>query len=77
MHEIDKIRKIEKSKIQSHTIHKITSTCSGKPLREKTQLEGEAALLSFLWHGNNASTKEKALSIELPETYGLLGCYKT
>jgi hypothetical protein len=35
------------------------------------------ALLSFLWYGNNASTKEKALSMELPETCGLLGCYRT
>jgi hypothetical protein len=35
------------------------------------------ALLSFLWYGNNASTKEKALSMELPETYVILGCYIT
>jgi hypothetical protein len=67
MHEIDKMWKIENNKIQSHTIHKInTNIFSGKPLREKTQLEGEVALLSFLWYGNNASTKEKALSMELP-----------
>ena len=33
-------------------------------------------MLSFLWYGNNASTKEKALSTELPETYGLLGLYR-
>jgi hypothetical protein len=33
-------------------------------------------MLSFLWHGNNASTKEKAPSTELPETYGLLGRYR-
>ena len=48
-----------------------------KLLREKTQLEGEVALLFFLWYGNNASIKDKALSMELLETYGLLGFYRT
>ena len=33
-------------------------------------------MLSFIWYGNNASTKEKALSTELPETYELLGLYR-
>jgi hypothetical protein len=54
-----------------------TKIFSRKPLGEKTQLEGEATLLSFLWYGNNASTKENALSMELLETCGLLGCYRT
>jgi hypothetical protein len=48
-----------------------TKICSGKPLQEKTLLEGEVVLFSFLWYGNNASTKEKALSMELLETCGL------
>jgi hypothetical protein len=34
-------------------------------------------MLSFLWYGNNASTKEKTLSMDLPETCDLSGCYKT
>jgi hypothetical protein len=34
-------------------------------------------MFSFLWYENNASTKEKALSMELPKTCGWLGCYKT
>jgi hypothetical protein len=33
-------------------------------------------MLSFLWHGNNASTKEKAPSTDLPRTYGMLGRYR-
>jgi hypothetical protein len=48
----------------------------GKPFWEKTQLEGEASLLSFLWYGNNSNTKEKKLSIELIETCGILGFYR-
>jgi hypothetical protein len=71
------MRKIENCKIQSHHPQGNTKISSWKPLWEKNQLEGEAALLSFLWYGNNASTKENALSMELPETCGLLGCYKT
>ena len=54
-----------------------TNIFSGKTLREKTQLEGEATMLSFLWYGNNACTKKKALSMELPESSGLLGYYRT
>jgi hypothetical protein len=78
MHEIDKMHKIENIKVKSHTIHKIKKNIfSRKPLREKTQLEGESALISFLWYENNANTREKALSMELLETCDLLGCYKT
>jgi hypothetical protein len=33
-------------------------------------------LYYFLYYGNNASIKEKALSMELPKTYVLSGCYK-
>ena len=77
MHEIDKMWKIENNETQSHTIHMTTQIFYEKPLREKIQLEGDVALLSFLWYGNNVSTKENALSMELPETHGLLGCYKT
>jgi hypothetical protein len=51
-----------------------TNVFSRKPLQEKTQLEGEVYLLSFLLYGNNESTKDKALSMDLPETCGLLGC---
>jgi hypothetical protein len=43
----------------------------------KTQLGGEVSLLSFLWYGNNVSTKEKELSMDLLETCGLLGYYRT
>jgi hypothetical protein len=53
-----------------------TNIFSRKPLWEKNQLKGEVSLLSFLWYGNNASTKEKTLSMELRETCFLLGCYK-
>ena len=45
------------------------------PIREKTQLEGEAALLSFLWYRNDASTKKEASSVELPLTCGMYDCY--
>jgi hypothetical protein len=54
-----------------------TNIFSRKPLQEKTHLEGEVSLLSFLWYGNNPSTKEKELSLELLETYGLLVYYRT
>jgi hypothetical protein len=46
-------------------------------LMGKTKLEGEVSLLSFLWYGNNASVKEKSLSMESHETSGLLGLYRT
>jgi hypothetical protein len=52
-----------------------TNMFYGKPLREKIQLECEVALLSFLWYENNASTKEKEISMELHKTYDLLGYY--
>lgn len=42
-----------------------------KPFLEKNQWEGEVSLLSFVSNGNNINTKEKALSIELFENYGL------
>jgi hypothetical protein len=72
------MQKIENTKIKSHTIHKNNKNiCFGKPLQQKTQLEGKVALLSFLWYGNNASTKEKEHSMELPEIFLLLGCYRT
>jgi hypothetical protein len=45
-------------------------------MREKTQLEGDIALLSFLWYRNNASTKKEALSMELLLTCGLYGLYR-
>jgi hypothetical protein len=62
MHEIDKIWKIENSKIKSHhqkinTIYDLVN-----PIMEKTHLEGEVALLSFLWYRNDASIKKEALS---------------
>jgi hypothetical protein len=65
MHEIDKMWKIENSKIKSHTIQK---------MKQRFSL-GVFAL--FFWYGNNASTKQKALTIELLETYGLIGYYRT
>jgi len=39
-------RKIENNKISSHT-HNTQDMLSGKPFREKTQLEDEVASLSF------------------------------
>jgi hypothetical protein len=76
MHEIDKMEKIENNKMQSHHAQINTRYDLGNPIREKTQLEGEVALLSFLWYRNDASTKKKALSLELPLTYGLYGSYR-
>jgi hypothetical protein len=77
MHEIDKMQKIENNKIQSHHPQINTRYDLGNPIQEKTQLEGEAALLSFLWYRNDASTKKEALSVEFPLTCGLYGCYKS
>lgn len=77
MHVIDKMQKIENSKIQSYTNHNDHSICFGKSLQEKNELESEAALLSFLCSGKSAITKEKTLSMELPETCCLIGCYKS
>ena len=71
MHEIDKMRKIENSKIKSHHPQINTRYDLGNPIREKTQLEGEVALLFFLWYRNDASTKKEALVVELPLTYGM------
>jgi hypothetical protein len=34
-------------------------------------------MLYSLWYGNNANIKENESSIDLPRTFGLLGCYKT
>jgi hypothetical protein len=76
MHEIDKMRKIENSKIQSHHPQINTRYDLGNPIREKSQLESEVALLSFLWYKNDASTKKVALPMELPLTCDLYGCYK-
>jgi hypothetical protein len=42
MHEIDKMRKIENSKIQSHTIHKITQRF---PLGNIDDFRGEISLM--------------------------------
>jgi hypothetical protein len=48
----------------------------GNPICEKTHLEGEVSLLSFLWYRNVASTKKEALSMEFPLKCGMYGCYK-
>jgi hypothetical protein len=76
MHEIDKIRKIENNKIQSNHPQINTRYDLGNPILEKTQLEGEASLLSFLWYRNDASTRKDALSQEFPLNYGMYGCYR-
>jgi hypothetical protein len=47
MHEIDKMWKIENSKIQSHHPQINTRYDLGNPIREKTQLEGEAVCSLF------------------------------
>jgi hypothetical protein len=75
MHEIDKMRKIENRKIQSHHPQINTIYDLRNPIWEKTYLEGEAALLSFLWYRNVAIIKNEALFVELPLTRGLYGCY--
>jgi hypothetical protein len=48
MHEINKMQKIEKNKIQSNHPQINTRYDLGNPIWEKTQLEGEVALLFFL-----------------------------
>jgi hypothetical protein len=69
-----KITKYENEKTSKniHTIHTIEHNMYlGKPIREKTQLQGEAyALLSFLqlW---KASTKKEALIVGFPLTLWL------
>jgi len=68
MHEIDKMREIDNSKIHSHHPQINTRYDMGNPIREKTQLEGEVALLSFLWYINDVSTKKEVLSMEFPLT---------
>jgi hypothetical protein len=73
MHEIDKMWKIENSKIQSHHPKINTRYDLRNPIWEKTHLEGEASLLSFLWYKNGASTKEEAISVELHLTCGMYG----
>jgi hypothetical protein len=75
MYEIAKMWKIVKSKIQSQHPKINIRYDLGNPIREKTQLEGESSLLSFLWYRNDASTKEEALPMELPLTCGMYGFY--
>jgi len=72
MHEIDKMCKIENNKKIAHHPQNNTNILYGKPLWEKSHLQGEVTLLSFLRYGNNVSKKEKTLSMELPETCHLL-----
>jgi hypothetical protein len=48
MHEIDKMWKIENNKIQSHHPQINTRYDLENPIWEKTQLEGEVDVLSFL-----------------------------
>jgi hypothetical protein len=67
----------EKQSTITHNPQDNTNIFYGKPLREKNQLEGEPTLLSFLWYKNNASIKEKVISIELIEICGMLGFYRT
>jgi len=76
MHEINKIQKIENNEIKSHHLQINIKYDLGKPIREKNQLEGEAAFLSFLWYINDESAKKEALSMEFPYNCGQYGCYK-
>jgi hypothetical protein len=62
MHEIDKMWKIENSEIQSHHPQISTRYDLRNPIWDKTQLENEVALLSFLYYRNDASTKKDTLS---------------
>jgi hypothetical protein len=76
MREINKKRKIENGKKNSHHPQINIIYDLGNPIREKTQLEGEVSLLSFLWYINDADTKKEALSMEFPLTCGLYGFYR-
>jgi hypothetical protein len=58
MHEIEKMQKIKNSKIQPHHPQINTRYDLGNSIREKTQLEGEVSLLSFLWYRNDVSRKK-------------------
>jgi hypothetical protein len=66
MYEIEKMWKIENSKIQSHYPQINTRYDLENPIRDKYLLEGEASLLSFIWYINDASIKKYALSMEFP-----------
>jgi hypothetical protein len=55
MHKIDKIKN---NKMQSHHPQINTKYDLGNPIWEKIQLEGEVALLYFLWYKNDSSTKK-------------------
>jgi hypothetical protein len=74
MHEMDKMWKIDNSKMQSHHPEIKTIYDSKNPIQEKTQLEDEVALLSFLWYRNDESTKKEAFFVDFPFTCGLYGC---
>jgi hypothetical protein len=65
MHEIDNMWKVENNKIQSHHPQINTRYYLRNQIQEKKQLEGEVALLSFLWYRNDASTKRHSLWIYL------------
>jgi len=59
-------RKVENDKVSSQT-HNTQGMLSGKPFREKTQLEGEAASLSFSFRKYGYKYKE-VISITCYET---------
>jgi hypothetical protein len=74
MHVLYKMSKIENNKTQSHHPQKNTIYDLENPIWEKTQLEGEVSLLSFIWYRNNASIKKEELFMDFPLTCGLYGC---
>lgn len=76
MHVIYEMQKIENNKILSHTNHNEHMIHYRKPLYGKAQLEGDITLLYFVWSGNNASTKENKIFMELLENYGPISCYR-
>jgi hypothetical protein len=68
MHKIDKIPKIKNNKIQSYHPQINTRYDLRNPIQEKTQLEGEVALRSFICYRNYVSAKKETLSVEFPLT---------
>lgn len=43
--------------------------CSMKPFWDKSQLEGDTALLYFVSNENHTTTKERKLFMDFPKTY--------
>jgi len=73
---ITKIQKWENKQMNTPYTQMNTICIPGNPIWEKTQLEGEATRLSFLWYRNYSSTKKESLFEDFPLTYGMYGYYR-